>query len=434
MARRTLGTLALACVCWSPAHAQQSAPHRYDVEYPAVRYSTTGPSDAVARLQRRLDRDEARLRFDEDGRGYLASLLSELDIDPASQLLVFSKTSAQIGFITPETPRALYYSDDVYVAWPPGSSDIEIASMDPNLGPVFYTLAQEEPAEIRVERRMDACLSCHDSYSLTGGGVPRFIVGSGFTDDRGEQVSHEGWVLVDDRTPLRRRWGGWYVTGSHGAQTHMGNWIIRDPRELSAPDLERTGNVTELAALLDTEPYLEDHSDIVAAMILDHQTRVQNVITRVSFDTRTLLAERGLEDTAAGLPRDIQAQVEAIAEPLIEALLMVGSVELTDVVSGTSGFAATFVEQGPFDAEGRTLRELDLSSRLFRYPCSYLIYSDAFDALPLATRTHISRRLSSILSGTDTGVAFAHLTPTDRQAIAEILRQTKPDFVALGGG
>ena len=416
-----------------PTLPLQSVPtHRYDIEYPVMNYSGAPLTDPVARLRERLDRDEAELEFDDTRHGYLASLLRELGVDPASQLLVFSTTSLQIEFITPETPRALYYTDDVYVAWEPGAPAIEIASMDPNLGPVFYTLTQEDTADVRFERRME-CLACHDSYSLTGGGVPRFMVGSGFTGDRGQQVTHEGWILVDDRTPLQRRWGGWYVTGTHGDQTHMGNWVIRNVDELYEIDLAPTGNVTDLSTFIDTRPYLGNHSDIVALMMIDHQTRLQNIITRVNYDTRTLLADNMRGDAEDGLPPEIQAAIDAIAEPLAEALLLVGEAELTDEIRGTSGFADKFASQGPYDGQGRTLRELDLSRRLFRYPCSYLIYSDAFEALPLVTRRFIYRRLASILTGEDTGATFAHLSLGDRQAILQILRETKPEFAALGG-
>ncbi|MSR22327.1 MAG: hypothetical protein EXR92_02095 [Gemmatimonadetes bacterium] len=405
-------------------------PHRYDIEYPVMNYAGAVLTDPIARLQERLKNGQAKLEFD-GARGYLTSLLRELGIDPKSQLLVFSRTSGQISYISPETPRAMYYTDDVYVGWPLGAPEIEIGSMDPNVGPVFYTLAQEERAAVHFDRQMDACLGCHDSYSLTGGGVPRFIVGSGPTGRRGEQVTHEGWILVDDRTPLSYRWGGWYVTGTQGAQTHLGNWVIRDPAELMKPDLSRTGNVTELSSLIDTDPYLEGGSDIVALMVIDHQTHLQNLITRVNFDTRTLLAGHARGDRDEELTPELRTEVRVIAEPLVEALFMVDEARLTDQITGTPGFAEEFEARGPHDAQGRTLRELDLSRRLFRYPCSYLIYSDAFDALPTVTRRYVYRRLASVLTGEDRSPTFAHLSQDDRRSVLEILGQTKPEFAAL---
>ena len=416
-----------------PRPTVQSVQHRYDTEYPVMDYSRTRLTDPVARLQERLERNESTLTHSGPEQSYLPSLLHELGIDPASQLLVFSRTSAQIEFIRPETPRAIYYADDVYVASPPGAQDFEIAAMDPDIGPVFYTLAKQQRANIRPERKMDECLSCHDSYSLTGGGVPRFIVGSGFTDDEGEQISHEGWILTDDRTPLRRRWGGWYVTGTHGSQTHMGNWIIRDTEELRDIDLTRTGNLTDLSALIDTRPYLEGHSDIVALLVFDHQTRIQNVITRTNFQTRTLLADHRDDDTLDSLPSPTQAQVEELAEPLVEALLMVGQPALNGAISGTSSFSENFPEEGPWDSTGRTLRNLELSTRLFRYPCSYVIYSEAFDGLPTATRAYVYRRLASILTQGEAGETFSHLTEENRDAVLEILLETKPEFRTFMG-
>ena len=258
-------------------------------------------------------------------------------------------------------------------------------------------------------------------------------MGSGFTDDEGEQISHEGWILTDDRTPLRRRWGGWYVTGTHGSQTHMGNWIIRDTEELREIDLTRTGNLTDLSALIDTRPYLEGHSDIVALLVFDHQTRIQNVITRTNFQTRTLLADHRDDDTLDSLPSPMQAQVEELAEPLVEALLMVGQPGLNGAISGTSSFSENFPEQGPWDSTGRTLRNLELSTRLFRYPCSYVIYSEAFDGLPAATRAYVYRRLASILTQGEPGETFSHLTEEHRDAVLEILLETKLEFRTFVG-
>jgi len=97
-------------------------------------------------------------------------------------------------------------------------------------------------------------------------------------------------------------------------------------------------------------------------------------------------------------------------------------------VKGTSAFAEEFPKAGPRDAKGRSLRDLDLTDRLFKYPLSYLVYSEAFDALPAATKTYVYERLHAVLDGTDTAPEFAHLTPADRQALSEILSETKKGF------
>lgn len=408
----------------TPSEAQNAQPHLYDIQYPTMHYTDRELTDPVADLAERLGRGEVTLEFDGTyGHGYLPSLLDALGIDVSSQALVFSRTSGQIPYISSAKPRALYFTDDVYVGWPPGAPEIEIAAMDPDVGPVFYTLAQREESRPVLQRQLNECLRCHDTYSLTGGGVPRFLLGSGFTDVNGEQVTHEGWILVDDRTPLEYRWGGWYVTGTHGAETHMGNWVIRDPEELRDMDLTRTGNVTDLSTLIDTSRYLGHDSDIVALMVLDHQTHVQSVIARVNYDTRTFLAD----EEAASSP-EAPDRIGAIAEPLVEALLMVDTPELHDTITGTSDFSEMFQARGPTDRAGRNLRALDLTTRLFRYPMSYLVYSGAFDALPDLTRQYVSRRLGEVLTGRDTDARFAHLSADDRAAILGILRDTKPEL------
>ena len=415
--------------------AEPRAALRYDTEYPAIGYATTARTDAVAELEARLASGAAVLEHDAS-RGYLASVLGALDIGVASQVLVFSKTSVQAQIITATTPRAIYFNDDTYVGWVPGSRTLEVASLDPRLGPVFYTLAQDSAAPVGFERHLGECLRCHDSYSLTGGGVPRFITGSGYTDVDGNLVAHEGWILTSDRTPLKSRWGGWYVSGYHGEQVHLGNIAVEDVAELRELETLRTGNLENLDSLLDTSAYLSNKSDIVALLVLEHQVRVQNAITRVRYDTvgvpSTVGAASGRDSSPVGASsaRDLPVLIAELAEPLVEALFLAGEIDLTDRISGTSGFAAAFEARGPRDSNGRSLRELDLTTRLFKYPLSYAIYSHAFDALPAEAKDYVYARIREILAGDDESEASARLSAADRAAILEILRDTKPDFAA----
>lgn len=404
----------------------------YDTEYEVIGYSTSAPTDPVARLQRKIDSGDVELQFDARS-GYLASLLQHLKIPVASQILVFSDTSFQIDLVSPQTPRAIYFKDDVYVAWPKGGSVLEVSAVDRQLGAVFYTLSQKESNSPRFERQTHLCLRCHDSYSLTGGGVPRYIMGSGFPDQSGQLVSHQGWHLTTDQSPLSQRWGGWYVTGTHGNQVHMGNLIAKDAADAARLDLTAGANLTDLGELMDTSPYLGKHSDIVALMVIEHQVHVQNLITRVNYDTRTALYNQQMLDQEPGRDPDDRSaatlkRIETIAEPLLRAMLFVDEAPLSDPIAGTSGFSAEFVRQGPRDEQGRSLRQLDLTKRLFRYPCSYLIYSEAFDALPDLTKKYIYERLREVLDGQDRSEEFAHLSDADRQAIREILEETQADF------
>ncbi len=424
----------LALGVFFPVALAQMLGLRYDVEYEAIGYSTNAPTDRLGQLSRQIEEGAATLEFEGEN-GYLASLLTALGIESDSQVLVFSKTSVQTSRITPENPRAIYFDDDVYVAWTSGSGSLELAAMDADLGPVFYTLDQTEDATPRIERKTAVCLQCHDSYSMTGGGVPRFIIGSGYTGARGELVSHEAWIITSDRTPLRSRWGGWYVTGTHGEQGHLGNLVVRDPAELQDLDLLATGNVTDLGTLIDPEHYLGGHSDIAALMVIEHQVAFQNTITRVNFDTRQALHDERARNREAGrdealVSEDTTRLIQGITEPLVRAILFVGEARIEGPIRGTSGFAARFADGGPKDSEGRSLRQLDLTTRLFRYPCSYLIYSEAFDSLPDIVKDDVYRRLRGVLGGDVSPGDFAHLTSSDRAAILEILEDTKPDFRA----
>lgn len=390
----------------------------------AVAYSKTAATDAVARLQQRIDSGDVRLEFD-PAHGYLPAVLRALDVPTSSQGLVFSRTSLQVDRIAPWTPRAIYFNDDLYVGWVQGGPIMEIASVDPVLGGVFYTLSQEESEHPRFERQKHTCLQCHDSSSSTGG-VPGFIMRSVVTDRYGYTVATDTGA-TSDQTPLSKRWGGWYVTGSDGGLSHMGN--------VMAPALaHEMGNVQtylakanldgrtvpDLKERFDTEPYLTPHSDAVALLVLAHQTSVHNLLTLVKYESKK-------SSQLGGDP--VAPNVRYLADQLVRTMLFVKAAPYPGPIGGTSAFAKEFAAEGPRDREGRSLRDFDLRQRLFKYPLSYLIYSESFDALPPAVKSYIAQRIGGVLSGADQSPDFAHLTPADREAIRAILGETKPGFL-----
>lgn len=412
----------------------QWLPGESDADNDAIRYTTSIASDPIAQLQRRIDTGTTVLRFDAKG-GYLRSVLHELRIPIASQVLVFSKTSFQRALISPRTPRAIYFSHDVHVGWVQDGPVIEIASMDPALGAVFYTLRQAETARPTFQRQTRTCLQCHDSPSVTGG-VPGLIVKSVRTGDDGEPIASAGTRVTSDRSPLHERWGGWYVTGLHGSQRHMGNAVAPHAGAALPADVPSAPNVTDLRARVNTDAYPSAHSDIVALMVLEHQSRMHNLMTRANYSVRMAQHFDRVRNQELGRPADYvpeatRSLVQRAAEPLVQALLFADAAPLAGPVSGTSGFSREFMAKGPRDRAGRSLRQLDLTRRLFRYPCSYLIYSDSFNALPAAVRDYVYQRLSAVLNGDDAGGAFAHLSKHDRVAIREILLETHPHFAAF---
>ena len=401
-----------------------SASHRH----PAIEYGTRPRTDRVAALNERLRTGEATLRFDRR-RGFLPAVLDTLDVPVESQTLVFSKTSLQSDFIGPGNPRAIYFTDDVAVAWIRGAPALELAALDPRQGVTFYALSQRRRA--RGFQRPRSCLECHVSDATLG--LPGLAVGSAVIDPEGVPYIS---VPVDQRTPISSRWGGWYVTGETGLGPHVGNTVATDPDEPMLLEDEANFNLPDVEDRFETSGYLTPYSDIAALMVLEHQAHMTNLLVRTGWEFRVATHEgsvtQGLFRAPAAVGGDAaggeNAMLRAAVRALVDYMLFVDESPLADRMVGSAGFEAAFEARGPFDRRGRTLREIDLDLRLFRYPCSYMIHTAAFDALPADAKDAVYRRLWQVLSGADRSPRYDHLTPGDRQAVVEILRDTKPDL------
>jgi hypothetical protein len=399
-----------------------------------IRYLDGQPCNRVAELQARSEAGTLPCEYDAR-RGYLPALLKLLDIDPATQMLVFSKTSFQLRLIAPQTPRALYFNDDVYVGYVPGGDVTEISVADPQFGAVFYTVDQAPATGMRFVRRTHECLQCHSS-SVTQG-VPGHLVRSVFPDREGHPILRAGSFVTTHESPFAQRWGGWYVTGTHGQQQHMGNSTMERGAREDQFDRSAGANVTDLNAFCDVTPYMQPHSDLVALMVLEHQSHVHNLITAANFQTRLALHDERVINEMLGRPQGEHSastlrRIRNASEKLVEGLLLSREATLQSPVSGTSDFARAFSARGPRDSQGRSLRDFDLQRRLFKYPCSYLVYSAAFDGLPAEAKDCVYQRLEAILTAPVTSDQFVHLSADDRRAVREILRETKPEFVQAG--
>lgn len=401
-----------------------------DLDREPINYATADPHNAVERLQARLDDGQAKLTYEEGGR-YLRSLLRELNVPVSSQMLVFSKTSLQRQRINPRTPRALYFSDDVYVGYCQKGDLMEVTAVDPQLGAVFYSLKQQKSAKPHFQRQTDNCLICHASSFNQG--FPGHLARSVFADGMGLPILASGTYRIEHSSPLRQRWGGWYVSGTSGKQMHLGNLIVRGNPRPEEIDNSANVNVSNLDRYLKTAPYPTPHSDIVALMVMEHQTEMHNRLTRANFQTRLALHDEAEFNKALGRPADYRSdstlrRIKNAGEPVVQYLLFCEEAQLTDPIKGTSGFAEEFAKRGPRDSKGRSLRDFDLKRRMFAYPCSYVIYTEAFDALPAPVKDYVLRRLWEVLSGKDASKEFAHLSAEDRRAVLEILRATKPNL------
>lgn len=383
-------------------------------ELSLTQYKSTAASGVVEQLRSRVASHQTRLEFS-PSQGYLPALLRELRIPSASQLLVASKTSPNKAHISPRNPRALYYNEQVAVACVPGAELLEVAATDPKLGVVFYTLEQKPASEPKLVRD-DRCLECHASPRTLD--APGWLVRSFVTDGDGEIDVLSG-VVVSHRTPIESRWGGYYVTGDTGGQRHRGN-IFAPAGGIKAASVAplRGVDLLDLKPLLDIGKFIEPTSDVVALMVFEHQVHMLNLITRLRFDSEALGETASTE------------AIKPATEDLLRYLLFVEEAPLAAPVRGSAGFVASFQAQGVQDKSGRSLRQFDLGTRLFKYPCSYMIYSSSMEALPPRAQRHVYHRLWQILSGEDSSPAYQSLQPGARVAVREILQQTKKDLPA----
>jgi hypothetical protein len=400
--------------------AQRGQTFTLSRDHPAIRYSTHTAGDRVASLNEKVQSGAAALAFDADS-GYLRSILQALRVPVESQSLVFSQTSSQGPLINRGNPRALFFNDAVAVGWVRGAPQLELAAQDRDMGVIFYTLEQRRVEKPRFKRD-DSCLECHQTPDTLG--VPGLFVMSVFSvPAENDKYSYATGEAMDHRSPLADRWGGWYVTG-HSPERHLGNIPIAP----TAATVKRGSREMEsVKGEFDTKGYPTAQSDIAALMVLEHQAHMVNLLTRTAWEGRVALAAPRPNPSPPP-----QARAGASTDPLKDAvrelvdyMLFVDEAPLAGPIRSSSNFAQVFAAEGPADSKGRSLRQLSFERRMMRYPCSYMIYSEAFDALPGPAKAAVYERLSDVLSGRETGTVYAKLSLADRRAIVEILRETK---------
>jgi hypothetical protein len=400
------------------ASAQRGGTFVESRDHPAIRYSAGATSDPVSKLAAQLQSGSTRLAFDPDN-GYLRGVLEALHVAVDSQVTVFSGTSNQAALINPKNPRALYFNDSVAVGWVRGSDELEIASVDPTRGVILYALDQKQVERPAFRRDDTTCLTCHLTWDTLG--VPGLVVMSTFTipDDK---YSYASGSFADHRSSFTERWGGWYVTGKTGAIAHLGNdtnLAQKNRRPTAAHKLD------SLSGLFDPRGFLSLHSDAVALMTLEHQATMTNLITRTGWEAR-VSGQPGTVAPAAPGARPAADRVRDAAVELVDYLLFVDEAPLAGPVTGSSKFAQRFASEGPRDKQGRSLRQFDLERRLMRYPCSYLIYSEAFEQMPRLAKDAVYERMWRVLSGQEQAAPYDKFSRDDRRAVVEILLETKP--------
>lgn len=406
-------------------HAQ-SVP---DYEQPPIAYSKTPPQDSVTRLLARIAAKEVTLGGSDQE--IVGAVLRELKVPVESQVVVYSRTSLQSGLIRPNHPRAIYFSDSTYVGWVPGGL-VEIADIDPALGPVFYSLDPQDAREgRRTLERETSCLRCHGGTFVRD--IPGVFARSLFTSATGEPLLRHGSEIVDDTTPFDRRWGGWYVTGYFGETPHRGNVFSseRDDQLVFTPSTTRP---TELSEFFDTSRYLAGTSDVVALLVLEHQMAMQNSLTRAGHRSRRMLVYQQALQKAAKEPQTDEPTYDSVksvfasaTEDVLDHLLFRGAAPVPEEVKGTPAFRKVFKADARRSQGGDALKDLSLQTRLFANRCSFLIYSPSFTALPVPLKNRILDRLHAVLNGDDPKGRYAYLETDEKRRILEILVETHPE-------
>src|SRR5262249_5576783 len=232
--------------------------------------------------------------------------------------------------------------------------------------------------------------------------------------------------------PLEQRWGGWYVTGRPGSVQHQGNVFTADAKPQATAGASRSHELQNPDGQVDLDGYPTHFSDVVALMVLEHQAHMTNLLTRVGWESRLATFEE--QSVSTPVPKrpssrsDAATRVRDAVRDLVDYLLFADEAPLSGRIEGSSAFAGKFSARGPRDNQGRSLRQLDLEHRLMRYPCSYMIYTPAFDALPASLKEATYQRMWQVLSGREKERRYARLTLANRQAVVEILRDTKKDL------
>ena len=293
--------------------------------------------------------------------------LDLMEVPRESQVLVFSKTSAQNSRISPRTPRAIYFSDDAYIGWVQGGH-FEVATMDPKLGMVFHlvNLIGKKKGESPTLTRDRSCLNCHAGSSNRN--YPGLMVRSVYPSESGQPFFHAGTFHTRQDSPIEERWGGWYVTGEAGeGRKHMGNSLARETdattREVSLDPMTNDA-VEDLNKLFDAKSYLNGAvSDVVALMILEHQVGVHNALVQANLITQQTLHRQREMQKAFGEPEDAPLTetnrriIDNMADKVLKEMLFAEELQLPEEgIEGSVEFQKAFQANRKKDSEGRSLK------------------------------------------------------------------------------
>lgn len=413
------------------AHLHVCADYLIYEEEP-INYSDTRPNDPVAKIVNEVNSGKVLLNTT-DEKSFVLSFLDRLNIPVSSQVLVFSRTSFQNDRIRPQTPRAIYYSENYYIGWVQGG-DLEIIAIDPQLGPIFYRMNTPFTGGSEIKLKRDAqCMNCHGGSKTDG--VPGMLVRSVYPNYFGQPILSAGTHLTDHSSPLNERWGGWFVTGENAGKRHMGNAYFEEGKLRDASLVKDFGVPLEnLEDAFDVSRYLTDKSDIVSLMVMEHQIMAHNAITKAHLNTRRWLNLDAAMAKQVGRPEGkisdaVLGYIDHSAKDMLKIFLFSNEINLEAWgVEGSEEFQCDFACFSRADQSGDSLRDLQLLSRLFKNRLSYMIHSSSFEYLHPIMKKAFYRKLWDALLGKDEDGIASHIKDKERARIVSILQATKKDL------
>ena len=402
--------MALTCPCRA---IETNTPSYHDIDGPPHYYHTRTPGDRFTRAMQAIENDP---RLDRSGeKAFLVSFLKILGVPATSQTLVFSTTSLQLRLISPSNPRAIYFSEDVYVGYIPGGR-IEVVALDPELGAIFYIFdIPRDQSPIRYERP-ERCMNCHVT-DITGY-VPGLVIKSVAPGPGGGSLDSFRQLQTGHGIAFANRFGGWYVTGRHGITNHWGNVI----GHYVNGDITREPNPPGVN--FQWAKYPVATSDILPHLLHEHQVGFVNRVVEAGYRARTALFISGGKLTQAQA-----AELDEQAKIITRYLLFTDEVPLPPGgIEPVAAYKTDFLSNRRATKEGLSLKDLDLKTRLFKHRCSYMIYTAIFQELPAALKTRVYQQLQTALAEKTANTDFAYLPASERQAIRLILKATLTDL------
>ena len=295
---------------------------------------------------------------------FLKSLLKELNIPESSQLQLFSTTSLQLGLINPSNPRSLYFNESIYIGYIPGGK-IEVISIDPEHGAVFYIFkvpSKKQPLTITPTKR---CMNCHADRELSG--IPGLIIKSVLPGVNGGSLDSYRTGQPGHDVPYKDRFGGWYITD------------LLDPADHSnVLGFYKNGTIEKKNVLAlqkkSTHLFPNSNSEVLTHLIFDHQAGFVNRAIKSNYLLRLTQLPDNLDEHQLNFKKSIS--------DLVKYSLFDKEPNLSLKINQNSHFKTDFLITPHKLKTGESLRELDLKTRLFKYRCSFMLFSDFFKNNP----------------------------------------------------